>query len=302
MPFRPYTPDSFFKSRADRLPTDDARTQRFRDFMRTFPDQVKSGDWPKVNVSPDWAMSYHLERKVGAASPVWRLVGGNTSVPQLRVLASQGFHMPDEVADTFPVSTADRPGLMIDRRFGYTAQFADAVPDKAARTIEVSNAEIMWHDSNGIDGRSKAVRGDPRNYTSRGRIIDAMVVRRDLLDWAVANGTGLGHVLHLFHVETEDAFCHPMIAAEGQSGFGAEGERIRIDPSVDLAARGLTGAALALARTLQQHGCYLGDNSGSGSQIKASQKSAYAGTNLDTDCLRGKVRWDDFEVVERGAQ
>jgi hypothetical protein len=210
--------------------------------------------------------------------------------------------MADAVADTFPTGTQDRPGVMVDPVFGYTVQFADAVPNKATRTITVSNAGIMWHGSNGLDGRNPSS-DDERNFTSRGRIPDAMVIRRDQLDRAIANGTGLGHVLHLYFVETNtaDGVVHPMTGAEsGKAGWGAEGERIRIRPDLDLEARGLSGAALAIARTLQENGAYIGDNSGSSTQLKASQPHNYTGTNLTTDALRGKITWADFEVVPRG--
>jgi hypothetical protein len=296
----PYSADSFFKSRCDKAPVDLARSESFRAFMRSHPDQAAT-NWPKVNMNPSWAMSYHVGK---ASDPVWRLTGGNTSVAQLKILTTQGFHMADSVADTFPTGDQDRPGVMIDPVFGYTVQFADAVVDKTARTISVSNAGIMWHTSNGLDGRNPKS-NDKRNFTSRGRILDAMVIRRDTLDKAVAAGTGLGHVLHLFFVETKttDGVVHPMVGAEGDKvGWGAEGERIRIKPSIDLAGRGLTGAALAVARTLQQHGTYLGDNSGSTTQIKASQPHVYTGTNLTTDVFKGKITWDDFEVIPKGWQ
>lgn len=208
------------------------------------------------------------------------------------------------MADTFPTGTQDRPGVMIDPVFGYTVQFADAVVNKANRTINVSNAAVFYHSSNGLDYRNPKS-NDSRNFSSRGRIPDAMIVRRDALDRAVAAGTGLGHVLHLFFVETTtaDGVVHPMTGSEGDKvGFGAEGERIRIKPSVNLAARGLTGAALALARTMQQNGAYIGDNSGSTTQIKASQPHHYVGTNIITDAFKGKISWNDFEVIERGWQ
>ena len=297
-PVLPYSASSYFKSRVEGASVNANRTKAFRNFMATHPDQ-KAISWPKVNLNPDWAMSYHVGKE---RDPIWRLAGGNTGDPRLRILRTQGFHMADSVAGTFPSGTQDRPGVMVDKVFGYTVQFADAVPNKATRTITVSNAGIMWHSSNGLDYRNPRS-NDDRNFTSRGRIIDAMVVRRDILDRAVANGTGLGHVLHLFLVETNtaDGAVHPMTGYEsGKSGWGAEGERIRIAPGVNLVARGLTGAALALARTLKEHGAYLGDNSGSSTQIKASQPHNYTGTNLTTDAFRGKLTWDDFEVVQRG--
>jgi hypothetical protein len=291
----PYSAGSYFKSRVENGAVDTARTTQFREFMRTAPDQTGI-TWPKLNVNDKWAMSYHVGK---ASDPIWRLKGGNTSNSRLRLLTTQGFHMADSVADSFPTGDQDRPGVMVDPIFGYTVQFADAVPDRKTRTITVSNAGILWHSSNGLDYRNPKS-DDSRNFTSRGRIVDSMVIRRDVLDKAVANDTGLGHVLHLFFVETNtaDGFRNPMVGREsGKHGWGAQGERIRLKPTVDLPARGLSGAALAVARTLQQNGAYLGDNSGSSTQIKASQAAAYTGTNMAPDMFRGKISWDDFEVL-----
>lgn len=295
--FLPYTADAFFRSRVDTAPVDAARTSAFRSFMATFTAQKKA-TWPKIQVSNDFAMTYHVGQ---ASDPIWTLSGGSTNA-RLTITRTQGFHMADAVADSFPTGTQDRAGVMVDPVFGYSVVFSDAVPDRTTRTISVSSAGVFWHSSNGLDYRNPLT-NDARNFSSRGRIPDAMVIRRDLLDEAIAAGTGLGHVLNLFFVETltTDGFCHPMIGAESENfGFGAQGERIRIRPDLDLTTRGLTNAALAVSRTLQQHGGYLGDNSGSATKVKASQLSRYAGTNLATDCLRGKVFWNDFEVLPRG--
>jgi hypothetical protein len=100
--------------------------------------------------------------------------------------------------------------------------------------------------------------------------------------------------------KTSDGFIHPMVGDESnKDGWGAEGERIRIKPGINLAARGLSGACLAVARTMQENGAYLGDNSGSSTQLKASQPHQYVGTNLTTDCMKGRVSFDDFEVISR---
>jgi hypothetical protein len=297
-PFVPYTSDSFFRSHVEGAPIDAARTDTFHTFMATFADQ-QAVTWPKVNMNDNWAMSYAVST---AADPVWKLTG--TVPPAVAMLNNQGFHMPDSMADTFPTGPQDRPGLVVDTALGYSVLFADAVPNKTTRTISVSSAGMFWHSSNGLDKRNPKT-NDTRNWVSRGRIPDAMTIRRDLLDYAVANNTGLGHVLHLYLAETRtaDGYCHPLVRAENnQFGFGAEGERLRIAPGIDLAARGLTGAALAVARTLQQNGCYIGDNSGCSSAIKASQSFHYTGTNLTTDCLKGMLSWQDFQVVQRGWQ
>ena len=58
----------------------------------------------------------------------------------------------------------------------------------------------------------------------------------------------------------------------------------------------LTDSADAIARTLQENGAYLGDNSGSSTQIKASQASVCSGTNLSTDCMQGKVSFKGTSI------
>jgi hypothetical protein len=298
-PWLPYTANSFFRSKVAGSPVNRARTRAFKSFMRTHPEQ-RAISWPKVNVNPDWASTHCLGR---ARDPIWKLTGGNTRDPRLAIARTQGFHMSDATARLFPTGDQDRPGVMVDRVFGYTVQFADGVVNKANRTIAVSNAAVFWHTSNGLDYRNPKS-NDSRNMSSRGRIIDSQVIRPDLLAAGIANGTGLGHVLHLFFVETKtaDGVCHPMTGSEGdKAGFGAEGERIAIRADVNLVSRGLTGGALVLARTLQTHGAYIGDNSGSSSQLKG-QSGGYPGTNVTSDCLKGKITWDDFYVLPKGWQ
>lgn len=108
----------------------------------------------------------------------------------------------------------------------------------------------------------------------------------------------------MFWLETLSSagFVHPMVGAEGMKfGWGAEGIRIRIKPSVDLTKRGLTPGGLVVARTLQTHGAYLGDNAGTGTALKAEQEHGQWGTLLTRDALQG-LTWDDFEFVQRGYQ
>ena len=133
-----------------------------------------------------------------------------------------------------------------------------------------------------------------------------MAIRLDLLDWAIRYDTGLGHVLQVSWPETDSAagFVHPMVGAEdGKHGYGAQGERFRIKADIDLAARPgcsptTNPVGLSIARTLQQHGAYLGDNSGSGARIRTEQNASYPG--LDADSLRGCMTWDDIEFLPRG--
>jgi hypothetical protein len=174
----------------------------------------------------------------------------------------------------------------------------------SANTVSVGAAGAFQHDSNGLDKRNPKS-DSTKNFRSRGAIPDSMVIRKDRLDWAISNNTDLGYVLHMFWWETDSAagFVHPMIGAEsGQAGWGPEGIRIRIKPSVDLTKRGLSASGLAIARTLQVHGAYIGDNAGAGgTALKAEQDYGQWGSELNQDTLKG-LTWDDFEFIQRGYQ
>jgi hypothetical protein len=192
----------------------------------------------------------------------------------------------------------------MDRASGLSVWAAKARPGPG-RTIEVGAAGAYEHRSNGLDKRNP--RSDSTvNYRSRGAIPDSMVIRRDRLDWAVANDTDLGYVLHLFLVETDTSAGHvsPMVGHESDKyGFGAEGTRIAIDPSIDLSKRGLSPAGLAVARTLQTRGAYIGDNSGSQTALKAEQETSAQpvwDNRLREDDLEG-VSWRDFVVIRSAA-
>jgi hypothetical protein len=298
-PFLPYTTTSYFRTPVTGAPVDATRTASFRAFMKSHPEQ-RATSYPKITGlgGNQWGTTTHI----GAATdPIWKLKNPRT---ETQILGTQGFHMADDVAARIPTGTQDRPFLIVDPVFGYSLFCADVVPDRSTRTITVSASAVFWHTSNGLDRRNP-LSNDKRNFNSRGRIPDAMVIRPDLLRAGIANGTGLGHVLQAFFVETLSTagFKHPMVGAESSKyGWGAEGDRIAIRPDLDLVARGFKDAALVVARTLQTHGAYLGDNSGSGTMLKGAQATAtynpYAGTNLTADSLKG-LTWDDFVVIAR---
>jgi hypothetical protein len=235
-----------------------------------------------------------------AGDPVWHLTG---SVPaEVGVLRTQGFHAPEWLGSVL-TGTSDSPFVVTDRATGWTVWGAKAAV-VGDHLISVGTAGLFEHASNGLDRRNPASTSR-LNFRSRGAIPDAMVIRKDLVDWALPRGGDLGHVLHLFFVETDSTagFRSPMVGAEsGKAGWGAEGTRIAISPSVDLESRGLSPAALVVARTLQRYGAYLGDNAGGPSSLKAEQENAghpVWGGALRSDSLRG-ITWDDFVVVAGG--
>ena len=298
---QPCSAASFFHDDVRDDATSPTLTASFKSFMAAHPDQ-RAVSWPKVNLSDSWSGLSHIGQ---ASDPVWKIVGGNTSNARLKILSTQGVHLADSVLNENPVGSQDRLLVVYDPIFGYVAQMADTVPNFATHTITVGNAGIMWYSSNCLDYRNPKS-DDARNFTSRGRITPSMQVPAPWLQQAIDRGTGVGYPLHLFFVETNTTagVVHPMTRAESSKvGFGAEGLRIRIDPAVNLATRGLTPGCLALARTLQESGGYLGDNSGSGTQLKVGHPSAYpASMGLSTDCMKSKISWSDFQVVTPGQQ
>lgn len=299
-PFVPYSRNSLFRSRVARAPVNRHATDTFRRFMHSHPEQ-RATPHPTINGLDGnlWGTAYATGHR---GDPVWRLTG---AVPaDVAVLRTRGFHAPAWLGDMLS-GTDDSPFVVMDRARGWSIWAANATV-VGRRTIRVSAAGLFEHDSNGLDKRNP--RSDSRlNFRSRGAIPDAMVIRRSLVDAGIRNHTGLGHVLHMFLVETRSAagYCHPMTGEEsGKRGWGAEGQRIAISPRVDLTRRGLSPGGLVVARTLQQHGCYIGDNSGSASAVKAEQASRrrdpWNGL-LHQNSLKG-ITWNDFVVLPRGWQ
>lgn len=299
-PYLPYSPKSYFRSRVTGLPVDTEATTRFKEFMATFPDQSDVAHPTISGTGPNrWGTAWV---RGTPSHPVWRIRDINDAASAHNApLRTRGFRAPRWLPDVL-TETSDSPLCVMDIASGFTAFFTGAtlVGD---HLLDVDSAGITHHASNGLDHRNKRS-DDRRNFTSRGRISDAMVIRRDLVDHGIKHDTDLGHVLHLFLVETNSAagFRHPMVGFEsGKSGFGAEGLRLAIRADVDLTRRNLSPAGLVIARTLQTRGCYIGDNAGSESAFKAEQETEAHpvwGRRLHRDSLR-QVSWDDFVVLAR---
>jgi hypothetical protein len=310
-PFIPYSLDSFFRSRVDGKagrPTaavDAARTSAFQQFMLSHPDQHLHSA-PVIKGLPGAGSAWGTVYAVGQQTdPIWKLTGNVPSA--VAWLKTTGFHAPSWLGKGL-TGTSDSPFVVQDMVSGWSVWAAKAAPG-TGNLINVGAAGAFKHSSNGLDMRNpKRDANGTGNYRSRGAIPDAMVIRRDLIDYGISNNTGLGHVLHMFMVETKklDGHCHPMVGEENQAGWGAEGERIFIRPDVDLTTRGLSPFGLVIARTLQQHGCYLGDNAGGPSTLKAEGTSTIHNpwTNLavDTYALDHKITWTDFAVAQKSWQ
>ncbi|RFU18785.1 CBM96 family carbohydrate-binding protein [Geodermatophilus marinus] len=298
-PFIAYDADSFFRRT---LPAD-APTAADSERGIALHTNQEPRPYPRINGvgSNAWGTPYALGT---CSDPVWTLSGG-TVPAHLDWLRTEGFHAPAGwTADL--TGTSDSPLVVIDRcgnghmpeGFSVWAWGASA---HSGNVVAVGHAGVFQHDSNGLDRRNPQS-DSTLNARSRGAIPDAMVIRDDLLHAAMngANGGTLGHVLHMFAMETDSAagFAHPMTGYEkDKSGYGAEGQRLRVKASWTPPA-GCTGPGLVLARTLQHYGAYLGDNSGSGSTLKAQQGTTFPG--LTEDALAPCVTWDDMEYLSPG--
>ena len=295
----PYSSDSYYRSLVDGVPVDPVRTQQFRAFMASHPEQSDTA-YPVIKGvdGNDWGTPFAQGH---AGDPVWkvRTIAGTVNAKNA-ILQTQGFRAPAWLGTAF-TGTSDSPVAIMDVASGFTV-FLTKASLAGGRLIDVESAGITWHSSNGLDYRNPRS-NDARNFTSRGRISDAMVIRRDLVDRAIADDTDLGHVLQLFIVESSTAagFTHPMVGTESSKfGWGAEGQRLAIRADIDLTTRGLSPAGLAIARTLQRHGMYVGDNAGGASSMKAEQDSAARpvwGDLLHADSLAG-ITWSDFVVLK----
>jgi len=305
-PYIPYGPHSFLRSKVAGAPVDRALTRQFQHFMATFPDQ-KDVSYPTIHGvdGNKWGMPFAMSY---CSDPLWRIGAASGSAPRRwKQLKMTGFHAPSDMGAHL-TGTNDSPLVVIDRCDHFTV-WASNVRVAGRYVLHVKSFGAFRHTTNGLDRRNP--RSDSRrNFRSRGVIPDSMLIRKDAMRWGVVHHTDLGQVLEFFFVETSGAghpcFTNPMVACETRhDGWGREGTRIAISPSVNLSARHCSPQALVIARTLKHYGGYLGDNSGTTTGLKAQQSTpghpVWHGA-LTRDELEGCISWRDFVVIRPGWQ
>lgn len=312
-PYIAYTVDSFFRSKAAGAPIDEARTAQFINFQKTFVDDkgnhASQYAYPRLQgvAGNLWGTAFALGK---ASDPIWKVTGKSSgTAAATQQLTVTGFHAPENLG-TLVTGTSDSPLCVIDTAFGITVFVTNSTWNAGmGHNIAVGgatggSASCFWHSSNGLNSANPRS-NDSRNWSSRGRISDALVIRRDEVDYAIAKGTDCGHIIHCFIMESKSGFCHPMTGDEGaRGGYGVEGERVIIRPGINLTTRGLSPAGLAIARTLQNYGMMIGDNAGSFTclhcEVEYPSHPVWNGL-LNQDSLRG-LTWDDFACVQLGWQ
>ncbi|MBA3232493.1 MAG: hypothetical protein H0T17_00880, partial [Propionibacteriales bacterium] len=115
----------------------------------------------------------------------------------------------------------------------------------------------------------------------------------------------INHRLEVYWWETAattpqgpDAYFPMSNSESGKNGVVPEGIVVRIKRSVDLKARHMSPAARVVARALQKYGAVVGDNSGSGNNLKLQSNANWTGM-LNQDSL-SSIHWKDYVFVKGG--
>lgn len=298
------------------------------------PDNAYFVSWEKAHepfnywklrvTSKQYAMNF---AQGVCTDPVFTLQSTAKTQPGQDFLKTVGFHAPRAVFENM-VQNSDSPLVIQDRcgnsarPGGFTVMAANVLYDgtqviKSGGDGVLTGGAFDWR-YNGLDYRAPSSNApDGASAVSRGRIPEAFFIRDELLRRAAVNGgTGvvhpgavpgtLGHTLEVFFLETNTSagVQEPMIGAEGGNvGCGgsahpticAEGQRVRIKAGIAPPV-GCTGYPLVVWKTLQAYGGYIGDNSGSGSGIKAE-----AGTTLLTNPgLQYCMTLDQLQILTKG--
>jgi hypothetical protein len=148
--------------------------------------------------------------------------------------------------------------------------------------------------SNGID---EDIGGAPGNTGHRGVTMVTKAPRIDEVQAGVIAHRTQCHVPPgIIGVQS----VWPMTGSDGDDPDGIpEGIVLRIRPTVDLVARGLSNGALVIARSLQDYGCVITDGGASDAATLMMERGDWSGTSVNKDSLR-PLTWDDWEFVQGG--
>ena len=223
-----------------------------------------------------------------ASDPVYNVVSTNNSVPP----EFKSLRIPN---GAIAADTSDGEMVVYDLAKGVVAQLSKA--KYSNNTWTVSGGSIAYLDSNGIDGRLDASdepknRGTFRGYPGSVSMVHYDDIADGKLDNVVKIGVNTAHSGHVF----------PMLNSDGDTtnpNAPRQGTRIRIKPEVNLAALGLSGQALTIARGLQEYGMIVGDSTGGAMVLKledteASGRGQLWNLNRESLC---KIKGQHWEVL-----
>jgi hypothetical protein len=273
---RPFQPTSYWNTKLGKAPHSSHSAAWIKDSLNASHTQ----NYLKL-VLGSWGMPVYRSR---ASDPLYRISSSGHTVK---------VHIP---AKARPMAADDAAMVIIDRA---TDQVVSLQGAKYANgkwtTVGLSR---YGYQSNGIAGGLAG--GRKANFGHRGipgsvRAVTKAEIKRgkirhrlEVYWWETASSTPEGPSAYF-----------PMTEAEsGKTGVVPEGAVIRLKPGVNLDALHLSPAARVIARALQKYGAVVGDNSGTGNNLKLQAGVDWTGI-LNKDSLK-HLPWSDFVFVKGG--
>ncbi len=242
-------------------------------------DPTHSQNYLKFTVGNSFAEPIYF---ASGADPLYSITVGSNTVQ---------VHIP---AGATPASGSDAQMTVYDLTSGYNKVVGLHGSTYTNGQFNANGIDSYSLSSNGLEG-SAAGADDTSNFGHRGVSSATRAVRLDEIQAGAIN-----HRIECFWWATAAAHYWPMVGHENNKGGNVpEGIVIRIKPSLDLNTMGLSSAARIVATALQQYGCIVGDNSGSGNRLKLQANVDWTGI-LNTDSLQ-PLTWNNWEFVQGGA-
>jgi hypothetical protein len=276
---RPFKDSSYWNTPLGKAPVD----RYSRKYIRDSQKKAHTQNYLKL-VKGEWGMPHYSAKP---RHPLYRINPGNG--PTFRV------HIPKRAR---PMPTNDAALTVIDRSTNQVISLQGAQYHRSTNRWTADGASRYWLSSNGIhEDLRGGTNGNEGHRGLPGSI--RMVTKREIKRGAIR------HRLEVYWWETasrtpqgRDAYF-PMSGSEsGKNGVVPEGIVIRIRPSVNLKERNLSPAAMVIAKALKRYGAVVGDNSGSGNNLKLQANTDWSGI-LHQDSLRA-LKWRDFVFVKGG--
>jgi hypothetical protein len=273
---RPFKPTSYWNTKLGQAPRNPHSAAWIRDSLNKSHTQ----NYLKL-VMGDYSMPVY---RSDASDPVYRFHSNGHTV---------GVHIPKHA---HPMTGDDSALTIFDRATGQVVGLGGAKRTSGGWTA--AGVSRYKYASNGIAGGLPG--GSKANFGHRGIPASVAAVTK-----AEIRRGHIRHRLEVYWWETASrtpegrSAYFPMTGSEsGKTGVVPEGAVIRIKPGVNLDAIKLSPAARVIARALQQYGAVVGDNSGSGNNLKLQGNTNWKGI-LNPDSLR-HIPWSDFVFVEGG--
>jgi hypothetical protein len=289
-PYRAFTAGSYWNRP---LPSDApiaTNSQAIIDEIKTYAN----GGYPRVTADGEaFAEPFYWS---DASDPTYTVIpsGGG---PDLF-----GVHIP---AEARPAASSDAQFSLFDMAKGVSVKLFNATYDSATDTWSATGTAEYDLLSNGLECTlPESDRVCPMNKGHRGFPPAIHGVRFE----EVAAGL-IAHTVKVGLDKTAECHVYPATGNEfGKGGnLTCEGLVLRIRPDIDLAARGLTGGPLVIAKMMQDYGVVIGETGGVALNVKLENLDIEGRSENWTDLgvtsnqvFNGYLTLDDFVVIEPG--